>query len=88
MTGTPVFRSADDTVPATGVAAVTPSDVALLPGGTCRSLYVGSGGDVAIVAADGSTATFTNILGGTYIVVMVQQVMATGTTASSIVAMY
>lgn len=67
-------------------AAVTPSDVTILP--TTRGLYIGTGGDVAVVMADGGSAvTFSSVLAG-FMPVQVTKVMSTNTTASNILALW
>ncbi len=71
--------------PAGGVAAVTPSDSTVLTG--VRGLWVGTAGDVAIVARDGTTAVLANVADGTLVPVEATKVKSTGTTASDIVAL-
>lgn len=66
-------------------AAVTPSNTVGFS--ECRSLYVGTGGDVSAVCA-GSTVVFVGVQGGSVLPVQVTRVNATGTTASNIVALY
>lgn len=74
--------------PAANFAAVVPSDSTDLPN-TCRSLYVGTGGSVAVQPAGGGAAvTFTNVPNGSVLPVRASRVMATGTTASGIVALW
>ena len=74
--------------PAEYAAAVTLSDSTVLTP-TPRALYIGVGGDVVVtMAADGSDVTFKNVPTGTKLPVRVSMVKATGTTASSIVALY
>ena len=78
-----------DTVdfPATRLRAVTPSDsvdLDYIP----KALYVGTGGNVSIIALEDSAAvTLTNVAAGTIIPIRAKFVRATGTTASGIVAM-
>jgi hypothetical protein len=75
--------------PATGAAAVTPSNTVALPGGVCRGLYVGGAGDVAAVLADqGAAVTFVAVPAGTFMPVRVFRVNSTGTTATNLVALY
>ena len=66
--------------------AVTPSDSTVLA--ATRSLYVSGAGDVAVEMISGNTVTFAAVPAGTVLPVQVVKVLATGTTASSIVAMY
>ena len=65
--------------------AVTPSDSTTLT--PTRALYVGGTGDVAVVMADGVTLTFTAVPVG-ILPVQVVKVLATGTTATNIVALW
>jgi len=72
---------------ATGAQAVTPNDSADLPT-PARALYVGSTGNVALIPNRGGTAvTFTNIPSGSILPVQAYRVLATGTTATSILAL-
>lgn len=77
---------------ATFAASVTPSNTfnatTKLNG---SALYVGTGGDVSVImknidGALGNTVRFSNVPDGTFLPVIVDYVAATGTTASSIVA--
>lgn len=69
---------------ATTGAAVTPSDVTVLE---FKSLYIGLDGDVAVEHVDGTTATYQGVLGGSVLPVAGTKVLATGTSATNIVAM-
>jgi hypothetical protein len=73
--------------PAANAAAVTPSDTANLPTSSKR-LWVGTAGNVKVTTVGGSTVTYDNVPSGAYLQVRAQQVFATGTTASNIVAEY
>lgn len=74
-----------ETFPASGAAAVTPSDSTEL---NCRALYVGTSGNVVVqVPNRDASITFSGVLGGTILPVSVRRVMA-ATTASNIVALY
>ena len=74
-----------ETFPASGAAAVTPSDSTEL---NCRALYVGTSGNVVVQMPNRDTAiTFFGVLGGTILPVSARRVMA-ATTASNIVALY
>lgn len=65
-------------------AAVTPSDATILPPST---IYVGVAGNVAVEPVVGGVAvTFTAVPAGSYIGVRVKRVLATGTTATNMVA--
>lgn len=73
--------------PADRCAAVTPSDSTDL--GSCRALYVGGSGDLAIMPRGNSAAvTLSNVPAGSFIPIRVSKVMSTSTTASLIVALY
>lgn len=82
---TGAYRNANATVSAHGAVAVTPSDSTELP--VTRALFVGTAGDVAVVMADGQTATFVNIANATVLPVQVQKVLV-ATSASNILALY
>lgn len=81
------LRSASQTGPARSIVVVTPSDTELLPDGPARSLFVGVAGDLAIEDMQGNAVT---IASGPsqYHPIQVRRVLATGTTASSIHALY
>jgi hypothetical protein len=73
--------------PARDVATVTPTDASDLPEGLCRSLFVGVAGAVRIRTLDGNEATL--ISGESqYHPIQIIRVLATGTTATEIVALY
>jgi len=73
--------------PATGAAATNNHDTNQLTNGTCRSLYVGVTGDIKVTMANGDVVTFTNVAVGIF-PVSVKQVFSTGTTATSLIALY
>jgi hypothetical protein len=73
--------------PARGGAQVTPSDTASLSQ-VSRALYVGQGGDLAVTMADGDTVLFTAVPGGALLPIRASAVAASGTSASSIVALW
>lgn len=69
-------------------AAVTPSNTVDLVFFS-RALYVGVTGDVSVImAGDGATVVFPAVPAGTVLPIRVSRVRATGTTASSIVAVW
>jgi hypothetical protein len=71
------------------VEAITPSDSADLPGGTCTAIWVGTGGNVAVRCDPmGAAVTMKNVPSGFQLNVEAQRVMATNTTATDLVAMY
>jgi hypothetical protein len=80
--------SGDDLLaPASDGAAVTPSDTVPLATASKR-LWVGGAGNVTVITVRGTTLTYTSVPAGTYLQVRAQQVKATGTTATNIVAEY
>lgn len=72
------------------VHVVTPNNDANLPKGNCKAIYIGDATvkDVAIVTAGGQTVTLTNLLPGQVHQFAVKRVLATGTTATNILALY
>lgn len=74
-----------ETFPASGAAAVTPSDSTEI---NCRALYVGGAGNVVVQMPNRDVSiTFSGVLAGTILPVSARRVMA-ATTATSIVALY
>lgn len=69
--------------------AVTPDDNAVLD---CEAFYVGGAGNVAIVpkrsGSGGAAVTLTGCLAGNVYRIAAYKIMATNTTATSIVALY
>ena len=55
---------------------------------TAVMVYVGSGGNVAVTTAAGVSVTFVGVPTGSFVPVKVTAVKSTGTTASSLVAVY
>lgn len=75
--------------PGHGVEAVAlDTDLISSQLGKPRALYVGVTGNVSLVASDGSVATFVAVPGGTVLPVRFKRVNSSGTTASSLVAIY
>ncbi len=75
-----------NTRPATKLRAISASDETEV---NCRALYVGSGGNVAIIAADDDEATVLPAIGGGQVLpISCKKVMSTGTTASGFVALF
>lgn len=71
---------------ASSATAIAPNDSTDIP--VTRGLYVGVGGDVAVLFADDSTAvTLKGLLAGVVYPLRVKRVRATGTTATNIVAL-
>lgn len=52
-----------------------------------RALYVGVGGDIALVMRDGNEVTFQNVPEGSLLPIRVSKVKATGTTAANILGL-
>jgi len=69
-------------------SAVTPNDSTDLSGGVTRGLYIGAAGNVAVLMADGSAVTLTALAVGVTHPIAVSRVKSTGTTATSILALY
>jgi len=75
------------TTPVRSAAAVTPSDTVDLPY-TTKALYIGASGDVTVNMLDTGTITYTGLKAGTTYPLRVTRVLATGTTATAIVALW
>jgi len=77
---------------AQGAIEVTPSDTVNIafPTGTTEStwVYVGVAGAIKALMADGTTATFTNLLAGVMYPLAIKKVFATGTVATGVIALY
>jgi hypothetical protein len=85
---TAAYLSADATVSAHRAATVTTSDTTIFVQPT-RALYVGGAGNITVDMADGgSSVLFVGVQGGTLLPIQVTRIYATGTTATSIVALY
>lgn len=67
-----------------GGAVVTPSDTTQI---NFRALYIGSAGNVTVIAESGESILFTAPPIGTIIPIRGQKVMATGTTVATLVAL-
>ena len=81
-------QNADSIFVPTDYQTVTPSDTVDFAGGMCRGLWIGTGGNVAVVTSRGNTVTITSALGGTIIPGYFTRVNSTNTTASNILAIY
>lgn len=69
--------------------AITPSDTANLPGGTARGLYTGAGGAIVLRMDDSAiTLTLTGVPAGQILPLTTSRVLATGTTATGLIALY
>lgn len=73
--------------PATNASTVTPHDSNEL-GNVTRALWVGGAGDVVVVTVGGDTVTLVGVQAGTLLPIRVKIVKSTGTTATSMVALY
>lgn len=67
---------------------VTPDDQEDLPTGVTRGLHIGSPGDVVCQLEGGGTAVLTGLEADQYVRIAVTRVMAAGTTAADIHALY
>lgn len=73
--------------PASKYAAVTPDDGADLPGGVARALFVGTAGAVRVISPEGDDVTVQSGA-GQYHPLRVARVMAAGTDAAGLIALY
>lgn len=84
-----VFGSTYDVAGASQCRAVSPSDADALPLGVAKGLYVCDTGDVSVICEhDTDPVVFTVGTAGTRLPVRAKQVKATGTTATTIIALY
>lgn len=74
------------TSPARAAVAITPSDGAPLADAV-RAIYVGGGGALRVRMVSGDVVDFANAQGGMIYPLRVDQVMATGTSATGIVGL-
>lgn len=91
-TGNGVAISRDNPAPienvATDAVAVTPNDSADLASKPTKGVYVGVSGDIKITLQGGSTASFVGLAAGVIHPIAAMRIWATGTTATSILAVY
>lgn len=81
------MSSASD--PAKGAVAVTlDADLHNTGRGPVRAVYVGGTGNVSANMSDGSTATFVGVQAGSVLPISVRQINSSGTSATSLVALY
>lgn len=73
--------------PASGGTTITPSDVTVLSQPS-RAVWVGVAGNLAVRMHDGTSLTFVGVSAGSLLPLRVDQVLSTGTTASSIVTIH
>ena len=81
-------RAAELDSPAWDAAAVTPNNSTDLPRAPTRGLYTGSGGDISVIMAGGTTVLFADTAPGSVLAVRVDRVRVTDTVATGIVALY
>lgn len=75
------------TAPASKCFTIAPSDSEFFAYST-KALYVGTGGDIALVTVGSDEAvTFRNTIAGSILDIRVRQVLATGTTAQDLVGL-
>ncbi len=79
-------RSSSQTSPAVDAAAIIPSDGQDLPEPT-RAIYVGSGGTLGVQMVSGATVDLTGALSGAIYPLRVRRVLATGTSATDLLAL-
>ena len=82
-----IFRNENTSLdsPARSASTVTPNDAATLPVAS-RALYIGGQGDVVVELVDEGVVTFVGATG--FIPVCTRRVLASGTTATDIVALW
>lgn len=73
--------------PAVFAFNMSPSDLAYQPF-LSRAVYVGGGGNLAILTAGGDIVILVAVVAGTVLPIRVAKVFATGTTASNLVGFY
>ena len=74
--------------PARSAAAITPSDGADLTE-TTRAIYIGGNGDITVdMDGDGVGILFQNVVSGTILPLRITKVYLTGTSATSLIALY
>lgn len=79
--------SGDVVAPARRLRAVTPHDTNELTLGTCKALHIGGAGTLTVIAQGDTDAVQLNV-GQGIVPVRAKVVKSTGTTATTIVALY
>lgn len=74
--------------PSYDYAAVTPNNSVDLPGGQARAFYIGGAGSIVLRDSAGDDVTFVAVNSGSILPVSAKRVLASGTTATNIVALY
>lgn len=67
---------------------VTTSDSVDLPNGPCHAVLVTGAGNIAVTLPSGATATLTTVPANTVVMIEIQRIKATSTTATGIQALY
>lgn len=80
-------RAQSSVGPAMMLAPVSPADDADLPGGATRAIFVGGAGDLTVLDSNGTAVTIVSAA-HQYHPITVRRVLATGTTATAILALY
>lgn len=75
------------TAPARAAEAIVPNDTGEIAHFT-RAVYVGTTGDLAAVTLNGDAVTFRNLPAGSFLPVRLRKILATGTTAADIIALW
>lgn len=90
MAYTPIQRdlNADYGAPAQSWRDITKSDTVNLPHGTCRAIYVGVSGHIAVLGEDDASVIFYNAAAGSILALQAKRVLSTGTTATNLIALY
>lgn len=78
-------RTADDTAPSPSAAAIVP-DAAFAK--QSRFIWVGGAGNMVVRMGDGVNCTFSGIPAGTLLPLAAEMVVAAGTTATLMVALF
>ncbi|MEG3124801.1 spike base protein, RCAP_Rcc01079 family [Sphingomonas sp. GB1N7] len=80
-------NSAATSAPARRAAAITPNDTNIIS--TTRAILIGGAGDLAVLFADDTASVvLKGLVAGSILPIRVQKVLATGTTATNLVALY
>lgn len=80
------FLTAHDTAPALDAFAITPHDTTALAAVT-RAIWVGTGGDLEVITAKGTTVVFTSVPSGSLIPIRATHVKDDNTDADDIVGL-
>lgn len=74
--------------PAASLVDVIPNDSTDLVTIPTRGVYIGGGGNIAVVTQHGETITLIGVVAGAIYPFQINRIKATGTTATNIVACY